>query len=129
MGFNAYAGQRVLYKTSEHGWRAGNLVDAGLEENGLYFNIHDIKDDKYDVSTSIDNIFFETRQLEDWELDPEYGTLISKEEFIEDIKENRVIAAEGTAYMSDGKYQYYAVPRLNENWLNKQPFDYVIWIS
>lgn len=39
------------------------------------------------------------------------------------------ISAAGTAYISDGEYQYYNVPRLNKNWFNKQPFDYVVWIN
>ena len=128
MEFNAYAGQRVLYKTKEHGWQVGELFGTNLKEDGLYFYVHKLND-ACNTTVPIENIFFDTRKLEDWELEPGYGILIRKEDFIEDIKEGRVSASEGTAYMSDGEYQYYSVPRLNENWLNKQPFDYVVWID
>lgn len=125
---NMYGGQRILFK--ENGkWAAGNLKldGAHLTEKGLFFDVETSTGTT--ATVGFEDLFLHARKLEDWELDPDYGTLVSKEDFIEDIKEERVVAAEGTAYMSDGEYQYYSVPRLNENWLNKQPFDYIVWIS
>lgn len=122
MDFNAYAGQRVLYKINGHNWKVGTLVDAGLEEEGLYFCIHDLEDDNYDISTSINNIFFNARKLDDWEKE---SYLFEKQEFLNYVAENDLHPQTQPAYISDGEYIYYLVAKFNANWLNKQPFKYV----
>lgn len=131
MDFNAYAGQRILYKGKEQSWRAGYLVRDGvhLNDDGLNFNVIDGENGNIECAIKIKNIFFNARELTDWETDPYEGVLIPKEQFIDDIENENLKDSDGEAFVSDGKYVYYSIPRLNANWIRKQPFDYVAWYN
>lgn len=126
METNIYKGQRVLYKNNSN-WKIGNLVAANLKEDDLYFTVKNING--IEESATLENLFLNARELDDWEKDPDVGTLITKENFIKDIEEGLVNASDGTAYVSDGIYQYYNIPKLHANWIKKQPFDYVVWLA
>lgn len=122
-----YSGMRVLFKNG-YGWKVGELQAANLDAKGLSFSVIDINGNEI---TEIDasNIFFNARVLDGWEKDLENGIVMYKEDFIKDIEEGNVTKADGDAYISDGEYQYYPIAIWTANWLNKQPFDYVVWIS
>lgn len=124
MEFNAYAGQRVLYKINGHNWKVGTLVDASFEEEGLYFSIHDLDNENYNISVPINNIFFNARKLEDWET----AYIYSKEHFLELIENEEVSSKNNEAWMSDGEYAYYTIGKWNKNWITKQPFKYIFCI-
>lgn len=126
METNIYKEQRVLYKINGD-WKVGTLMRAVLNPGGLWFDIEGI--DGQWASVAMDKIFFNARKLEEWEKDPADGTLIPKEEFIDDLENDRVDESDGTAFVSDGEYQYYNIPKLRSNWIRKQPFDYVVWVN
>ena len=118
-----YRGMRVLFKNG-HGWQIGELDTAELNNSGFYFSVVDINGETHN-DIEADNIFFNSRFLESWEQD----YLYTKEEFILGIKEEQFSAATHGAWMSDGEYAYYSVGRWNENWINKQPLQYVLCVD
>ena len=122
-----YAGQQVLYKIGGKGtWRTGVLMAGGanLTKDGLTFMVGDIENDNLE-EVKPDNIFFDSHELDDWMKDDDI--LYSKEEFAQHIEDGDFVDCEGDAFMSDGEYYYYNVPRLNANWIRKQSLDYVVW--
>lgn len=114
-----YMGMRVLFKNG-HGWEVGELQSAALTDE-LTFSIIDVEGKEVKWITA-DNIFFNARYLEGWEKD----YLYTKESFILGIKAEQFTQNMRSAWMSDGEYVYYSVARWNENWINKQPFKYVL---
>ena len=50
----------------------------------------------------------------------------AKEEYIELIESEDFDRQSESAYVSDGEYGYYPVSKFTKNWLEKQPFDYII---
>lgn len=116
-----YRGMRVLFKEG-HGWEVGELNAAELGEFELTFSVVDIDGNEH-KNIQADKIFFNSRYLELWE---QQNCLYTKEEFILCIKAEQLSAATHNAWMSDGEYVYYSVGRWNENWINKQPLEYVL---
>ena len=126
---NIYANQRVLYKGPNHSWRTGHLIMNGalLQEDGLYFMVQDEETNGTELHVPLNDLFLEARQLENWMCDPHNGILYHKETFIEMLQDEDFDPRDGTAYVSDGEYEYYKVAHFNESWLNRQPFDYITW--
>lgn len=125
MDINLYAGQRVLYKKNG-GWRVGTLPpgNMSLTTEGLFANVFDLKDQKFEKNVNVNNLYLKGFILEDWAKSPEY--CMSKEDFIKYIHSDNFIQQPCTAYVSDGEYAYYPVNKFHENWINKQPFDYFV---
>ena len=129
MELNIYGGKRILYKMGgKGGWHTGVLMNGGaiLSPSGLTFMIGDIENDNLE-EVKPENIFFDSKPLEDWMKSDE--VLIKKEQFAQDIEDDYVHDTDGDGYMSDGEYYYYNIPRLNANWIRKQPLPYVVWFS
>ena len=114
-----YAGMRVLFKNG-HGWEVGELHSATLTDE-LTFSVINIEGEEIKWITA-DNIFFNTRFLEPWE----QSYVMTKDEFLQKVEDEEIIPQANSAWMSDGEYAYYSVGRWNENWINKQPFEYVL---
>jgi hypothetical protein len=113
-----YKGMRVLFKKN-HGWQIGELYSAKLDDN-LTFSVIDINGDEITDITG-DNIFFNTRVLDEWEQDYVYN----KEDFLQRYEDGEFSPTTHTAWVSDGEYVYYRVDKWNKNWLSKQPLSYV----
>lgn len=121
METNIYKGQRVLFKAIG-GWQAGTLDSTVLNADGLYFNIINLNNET--VQVRIENIFFNARILEDWEEDYLYNV----EDFFQKIADGDITSQTHSAWMSDGEYAYYSVAKWSRNWINKQPFKYILCI-
>ena len=128
---NIYAGQRVLYKVNDSSWRVGNLITNGafLGEDGLRFMVQDPDGEKTDMGIPVSNLFFEAEKLQDWEKDSSNGIIYTKQEFIDYINDEEFDARLGEAFVSDGEYKYYRVAHFNEGWINRQPFEYILWYT
>ena len=139
MDFNIHAGMRVLYKKNGSNWRVGELGagHACINKDGLYLPIFD--KDEFDrlhskewdweepenVLTNINDIFFDATELDDWVKDyPKY--FMKKEEYIKFIESDEFEKAQENAYFTDGEYVYYPVSKYSRNWIEKQPFDYIV---
>lgn len=131
MEIKIHAGQRVLYKHDGQ-WCVGqltNLMAPVLNRKGLFLFINpkeymDTADPQYLHDAEINDIFFEAKPVEDWM--QQYGYLMSKEEYIEFIQSDEFDKNIEHAYVSDGEYYYYNVNKYSEQWLRKQPFDYIV---
>ena len=130
MEINIHAGQRVLYKHKGQ-WEVGELAYTKPEitEKGLFLFVvpkEFINQDKvpYTHDAEINDLFVEAKPVEDWM--QQYGYLMPKEEYIDFIQSEDFDKNTERAYMSDGEYYYYNVNKYSEQWLRKQPFDYVV---
>ena len=125
MDINLRAGQRVLYKKNG-GWRVGTLPPGSmnLTTEGLFANVYDINEQRFEKNVNVNNLFLNGIELEDWAKSPEY--CIPKDKFIEYMHTDEFIQERHTAFVSDGEYAYYPVNKFNENWINKQPFEYIV---
>lgn len=123
---NIYAGQRVLYKDNFN-WRVGILLDSttALKTKGLFLTVQDLTDST-EHFVEINNIYLNAVELT-WEKD-EPETLIPIEDFIEDVEDNLFTNSDGIGYVSDGEYKYYPIT-FKKNWLEKQPFKYIVWYN
>ena len=128
---NIYAGQRVLYKTNNTTWKPGYLIMNGaiLGKDGLRFMVQDPDGQKTDMGIPISNLFLEAEELQDWEKDVNNGVLYTKNDFIELLNDEDFDPKIGDGYVSDGEYRYYRIAHFNKGWINKQPFDYIIWYT
>ena len=129
MEFNIYGGKSILYKAGgKGGWRPGVLMNGGanLTKEGLTFMVGDIANDNLE-EVKPENIFFDSHELDDWM--KEDDVCIEKEEFAQMIEDGLITDCDGDGYMSDGEYYYYSIPRLNANWIRKQPLKYVVWFN
>ena len=131
MDFKIHAGMRVLYKHKNQ-WQVGELQkgNAVLTDNGLFFFIVPkefigAKEVPYTVDAEFNEIFWDAFPIEDYIKDyKEY--FMTKEEYIQFIESEDFSRATENAYVSDGEYGYYPISQYKRNWIEKQPFDYVI---
>lgn len=131
MELNIRAGKRVLYKDGKSGWLVGILDygNAELNTQGLYLPIIPIEfanmqadDVPYIQHAEINQVFLEAVELEDWMK----SNLLTREDYIKIINEEGFERALENAWVSDGEYYYYPVSKYTENWIMKQPFNYII---
>ena len=124
-------GMRVLYKHNGQ-WCVGKLTNQmppALTEKGLFIFVipkdyTDAEEVPYLHDAELNDIFFEAKPVEDWMT--QYGYLMPKEKYIEFIQSEDFDKNIEHAYVSDGEYYYYNVNKYSEQWLNKQPFDYIV---
>jgi len=129
MDFNIRAGMRVLYKQGNSNWMIGTIHNGNAEINkqGLWIPIVPIGttwEDEIHYS-EINQIFWDAFKLDDWIKDyPKY--FMSKEDYIKFIESDEFDKRLENACVSDGEYGYYPVSKYSRQWLEKQPFDYII---
>ena len=141
MELDIYAGKRVLYKKNGSNWHIGELGagHACINKDGLYLPIFD--KDEFDrlhskewdweepekVLTNINDIFLDAQPVEEyWK---QYKDIfITKEEYVNFIEQEDFVRAAERAYVSDGEYYYYPISKFTRNWLEKQPFEYIVRI-
>jgi len=125
MEINLHAGQRVLYKKNG-AWRAGTLPPGAmnLTTEGLFANILDVQDKHFEKNINVNGLYLNGFELDDWAKSPEY--CMPKQKFIEYMHSDDFIQQPHTAFVSDGEYAYYPVNKFHENWINKQPFEYIV---
>ena len=131
MDLNIHAGMRVLFKWKNSNWKAGYICEgsADVNKDGLYlpittkFEPEETGCEAYQVN--INDIFFDAFKIEDYIKDySQY--FMTKEEYIKFIESEDFDRHLENAYVSDGEYGYYPINKYTRNWLEKQPFDYVI---
>ena len=131
MDLKIHNGMRVLYKHNGQ-WCVGKLTNQEspvLTEKGLFVfvipkNYMDAKEIPYLHDVEINDLFLEAIPVEDWMA--QYGYLMPKEDYINFIKSEEFDKNIEHAYVSDGEYYYYNVNKYSEQWLNKQPFDFIV---
>lgn len=125
MEIKIHAGMRVLYKQDGQ-WEIGEVGvgNSSVTEKGLYIPILSRTSNNF-YDKEINDVFFDTFKLEDWIKDyPKY--FMTKEDYIKFIENEDFDKRNETAYVSDGEYGYYKVNKYTRNWLEKQPFDYIV---
>ena len=131
MEINIHAGQRILYKDGKSGWQVGiiNNGNAEVNEQGLWIPIIPLRfidmkkeDIPYIQWAEINNIFTDGAPIEDWMK----SSLMSKDNYIKLIQDEEFEHQFENAWVSDGEYYYYPVSKYTENWLMKQPFNYIL---
>ena len=125
------AGQRVLYKDGNSGWLVG-IIDNGnaeVNEQGVWIPIVPLRfadmareDVPYIQYAEITTLFTEGQPMEEWMK----SALMTKQEYIKVINSEDFERALENAWVSDGEYYYYPVSTYTENWINKQPFSYIL---
>lgn len=130
MDLKIHKGMRVLYKHNGQ-WEVGELTEVQntvLTDKGLFLSIIPSEfiggTAPYYHDAELNDIFFEAKPVEDWMT--QYGYLMPKEKYIEFIQSEDFDKNIEHAYVSDGEYYYYNVNKYSEQWLNKQPFDYIV---
>jgi hypothetical protein len=129
MELNIRAGMRVLYKNGNSNWLIGTTAVANAELNnlGLYIPIvpKGMTEDEEIHYAEINQIFWDAFPLENWIKDyPKY--FMTKEDYIKFIESDEFDKRLENACVSDGEYGYYPVSKYSRQWLEKQPFNYVI---
>lgn len=128
---NIHAGQRVLYKHNGQ-WNVGKLTNQmppELTEKGLFVFVipkdyMDAEEVPYLHDAEINNLYLDAKPVEDWMA--EYNQLISMNDYIDIVNDEDFDKNAENAYVSDGEYYYYSINKFTEQWLKKQPFDYVV---
>lgn len=129
---NIHAGQRILYKHIGQ-WKIGELdtIPPIINDKGVFFYIIPYEfigkphnEVKYVDDAEINNLYLEAKPVEEWMR--EYKQLITKDEYLQIIQEEDFDKNGETAYVSDGEYYYYPINKFTEQWLNKQPFDFIV---
>jgi len=131
MDLKIHDGMRVLYKHNGQ-WCVGKLTNQmspELTEKGLFIFVipkdyMDAEEVPYLHDVEINDLFLEAVPVEDWMA--QYGYLMPKEKYIEFIQSEDFDKNLEHAYVSDGEYYYYNVNKYSEQWLNKQPFDFIV---
>jgi hypothetical protein len=129
MDFNIRAGMRILYKQGNSNWMVGTIHNGNAEinEQGLWIPIVPIGatwEDEIHYS-EVNQIFWDAFKLDDWIKDyPKY--FMSKEDYIKFIESDEFDKRLENACVSDGEYGYYPVSKYSRQWLEKQPFDYIV---
>lgn len=131
MDLKIHNGMRVLYKHNGQ-WCVGKLTNQmspELNEKGLFVFVipkdyMDAEEVPYLHDVEINDLFLEAVPVEDWM--SQYGYLMPKEKYIEFIQSEDFDKNIEHAYVSDGEYYYYNVNKYSEQWLNKQPFDFIV---
>ena len=126
MKIDLHAGQRVLYKRNGI-WRVGTLPPGSLNltTEGLFANVFDVQDKTFEKNVNVNNLYLDGFELDEWTKTSEY--CMPKADFIEFMHSDDFIQNAYVAYVSDGEYAYYPVNKFHENWINKQPFDFIVW--
>lgn len=134
MELDIHEGKRVLYK-DEGRWEVGVLIDAHhtyLNEKGLFVSVIPPEYLRYKDWAShvhhnveINDLFLDAEPVEDYWHDYK-DIFMTKEEYINFIESEDFVKASEQAYVSDGEYYYYPISKYNKNWIEKQPFDYVV---
>lgn len=121
MNKSIHADMRVLYKKNGQ-WNVGTLQEgkALINDRGLFLPIVDEESE-----VVFTDIFFDAFEIDPYIKDyKEY--FMTKEEYIEYIQGDDFDRHHENAYVSDGEYGYYPVSCYTKNWLEKQPFDYIV---
>lgn len=124
MELDIKAGKRVLYKENGQ-WHAGEIATgaATINEHGLYIPI--ITMDGELITSEINDMFLNSFKLESWVHEyPEY--YMTKEQYIEFMRDEDFDYHQENAFVADNEYGYYPVAKYNKNWIEKQPFEYII---
>lgn len=127
MEFHIHAGMRVLYKQGNSNWMIGTIAkdNAEVNEQGLWLPIipKDLSNELH--YTEINQIFWDAFKIEDWFKDyPKY--FMTKEDYIKFIESDEFDKRLENACVSDGEYGYYPVNKYSRQWLEKQPFNYIV---
>lgn len=124
MEINIHAGMRILYKQGSSNWLIGTIMkgNAEVNEQGIYIPIipKDCTDEIH--YAEINQIFTDAAEVPDWMKD----SLLTKEEYVKVTQEEDFHRSTEVAWVSDGEYYYYPISKFSENWIMKQPFDYVL---
>lgn len=127
MELDIKAGKRVLYKVNNQ-WAPGTLVTGigQLNETGLYLPI--IETNGNLITKEINELFLDAAPVEEsWK---DYSDIfMTKDEYSDFMESEDFIKNAEMAYVSDGEYYYYKVNKFTRNWLEKQPFDYIVRLS
>lgn len=129
MALDIYAGKRVLYKNGNSGWLIGTIMEgqANITPLGIFIPIipKGVNPDEEYHYAEINNIFLEAYPLDDWVKD--YSQYyMTKEEYLNFIESEDFERARENAYFTDGEYIYYPVSKFSKNWIEKQPFEYIV---
>ena len=126
-----HSGMRVLYKDGNSGWLVG-IVDRGkaeVNEQGIWIPIIPLRfahmeyeDIPYIQYAELTTLFTEGQEVEEWMR----SSIITKEEYVKIIKSDDFEKNLENAWVCDGEYYYYPVSKYVENWIMKQPFNYII---
>lgn len=134
MELDIHEGKRVLYRQNGQ-WNIGELTEAHmtkLTKDGLYLSIipkESIGEEKPILhDAEFNDIFFDAVLVEDYFKDY-HDMFMTKEEYIDFIGSEDFLKAAEQAYVSDGEYYYYKVNKFTRNWLEKQPFDYIVRLN
>ena len=125
MEFDIRADKRVLYKNGNSSWLVGTIChteNAEVNEQGVWIPIAPIDTEGEIHWAEIHHIFTDGAELDDWMKD----YLVTKEEYIKIIESDDFEKNLESAWVSDGEYYYYPVTKFNENWIRKQPFEYIM---
>jgi len=121
MKINIRAGMRVLYKDNGQ-WVVGTLQhgDALIDETGVYLPI--VNKESY---VEINDLYLDAFKIDDWIKDySDY--FMTKAEYMNFIESEDFVKSRENACVSDGEYGYYPISKFTRNWIEKQPFDYVV---
>lgn len=121
MKVDIYAGKRILYKSDKQ-WRAGEIMPdpPQVTDKGLFLVVGSPKE-----YVEVNDLFLDAIPLEEYyKNDPDI--FMTKEKYMDFIESEDFIRGAETAYVSDGEYIYYPINKFNRNWLEKQPFSYVV---
>ena len=129
MEIDIKSGMRVLYKNGNSGWLVGNIAagKADITELGLFIPVipKNGSAEKEIHFSEINNMYLDSFKIEDWV--KEYKKyFMTKDEYIKFIESDDFSRQIERAYVSDGEYGYYPVSKFSKNWIEKQPFDYVV---
>lgn len=129
MAINIHAGKRVLYKNGNSGWLIGDIMEGKAEVNstGVFIPIipHGTNADEEYHWAEINNLFLDAEELnQNLKMYPEY--YMSKEDYLNFIVSDDFHRSIENAYFTDGEYIYYPVSKYSKNWIEKQPFDYIV---
>lgn len=131
MELDIHEGKRVLYKHNGQ-WEVGELTEAHntkLTNKGLYLSVIPKEfigqDALYLHDAEINDIFLDATPVEDYWRDYK-DIFMTKEDYLTFIESEDFVKASEQAYVSDGEYYYYPISRYTKNWIEKQPFEYVV---
>jgi hypothetical protein len=131
MELDIHEGKRVLYKHNGQ-WEVGELTEAHntkLTNKGLYLSIIPKEfigqDALYLHDAEINDIFLDATPVEDYWRDYK-DIFMTKEDYLTFIESEDFVKASEQAYVSDGEYYYYPISKYTKNWIEKQPFEYVV---
>jgi len=130
MNLRIRAGKRILYKQGNSNWLIGDIAHGTAEVNELGLYIPVVPKGKT-PEEEIDFVEIDQTYIDAEPLDvryKEYSDLfMTKEDYIKLIEgDEEFRAAVEHAYVSDGEYIYYRLTKFNRQYIEKQPFDYVV---